>query len=167
MKSIVPFYSQYGEDVPDDWKPKTCGIMALRMAVESKIGGKLNAKELIETGVTNGAYITGIGWRHDGLVALAMKNGAQAYRKEFADVGEGLDFVKSAMQKEELVIVSIRVDNKRDTHLILLTNIGEENGEKGFYYNDSAERTSASGQNLFLSEIEFTRVWRKLAIFVA
>jgi uncharacterized protein YvpB len=162
MKMDIPFYSQHAVDVPIEWRDRACGIIALRMVIESKTGNILDPKVLIETGVMNGAYSPGIGWKHDGLVALAMKYGLPSYRKEFTDTTQGIEFIKLALDKGEIVISSIRIDGKKGTHLIVLVGFDE----KGFYYHDSAKLDKSSGTNLFIREEEFARLWRKLAIFV-
>jgi Peptidase_C39 like family len=162
----LPFYSQKATDVPKDWQYRACGVASLRMAIEAKVGKAKNTEELINEGVKIGAYLPGIGWKHDGLITLAKNNGAQGYRKEFPDKAEGIEYLRQAIKRGEYPIVSVRVDGLADSHLVVLSEYGEQGGTRGFFYNDPAKEDSKSGAHIFISLDEFTRLWRGLAVFI-
>lgn len=178
----LPFFSQHAEDVPEAWRPRACGVTALRMALARR-AVEVSTVELVEEGVASDAYQEGIGWRHDGLVALAKRHGARAYRKEFRAHqklphflaqpyeafmrGYGERILRRALSRGETPIVSLTVDGMADTHLVPLQGYGEREGESGFFYNDPARPDAEHGENLFMSEREFRRRFRRLAIFVA
>jgi ABC-type bacteriocin/lantibiotic exporter with double-glycine peptidase domain len=157
----VPFYSQHAADVPEEWRRRACGVIALRMAL-AHFGKEVSPAELIEAGVAAGAYDPKFGWRHDGLVALAQAHGVEASRKEFKkNLDEGIAHLRAAVIAAQVPIVSLRVEGMTDTHLVAL--VGADTN--GFFYNDPA-LDSATGQNIFVSNVEFSRRWRGLAIFI-
>ncbi len=162
MKLDIPFYSQHDSNVPEEWRHRACGVVSLRMALESKTGKVFEPKILIEKGVEEGAYIQGVGWKHDGLVRLANENGCEAYRKEFSDSAEGIEYLKQVFDKGEIPIVSVRFVDSKDSHLITLCGYTDE----GFFYNDSAKMNETDGKGAFIKTEEFVQIWRKLAIFV-
>lgn len=157
----VPFYSQHAENVPEEWRRRACGVIALRMAL-AHFGVEVSPAELIEAGVASGAYHEGIGWRHDGLVALAQSHGVRASRKEFKhNSGEGIAYLHEAFAAGQVPVVSLRVDGMTDTHLVPLVAADEN----GFHYHDPALDV-ATGTNLFILDSEFLRRWRGLVIFI-
>ncbi len=157
----VPFYSQHAEDVPLEWRHRACGIIALRMAL-AHFGKEVSPTELIETGVATGAYDPKFGWRHDGLIALAQKWGVKAERKEFKkNLEEGSVYLRESLANGQVPIVSLRVEGITDTHLVAL--VGAD--ANGFLYNDPA-LDATTGSHLAISNVDFLRRWRALAIFV-
>lgn len=188
MRHEVPYVSQYDESIPEEWRQRSCGIAALRMALGAALPGQPlpTVPELIEEGVRMGAYVEGVGWRHDGLVQLAQHYGAHAFRREYrfraqrfvppqiqdlfsyAQFLWGFAALHSAVSRGVVPIVSVTVPGKRDTHLVPLVGYGEEQGTTGFYYHEPAvEPGAADAQFRFLSLEEFYMRWRRLAIFVA
>lgn len=186
MRHEVPYFSQYDESIPEEWRDRSCGITALRMALGAALPGQTlpSVTELIEEGIESGAYIEGVGWRHDGLVKLAKQYGANAYRGEYRIRGQsrlpqflkaayehvlflkGLSTVHNVVSRGGVPIVSVTVPGKRDTHLIPLVGYGEEGGQTGFYYHEPAAEVGSGGEYRFMSIAEFHVRWRRLAIYV-
>lgn len=176
MKLNVPYYSQYSAEVPEDWQPRSCGIVALRMALAFVTHAAPTPQDLINEGVARGAYLSGIGWKHDGLVSLAEKYGARAHRREFkgrrgtwrlvmrvtgaVHARQGLSYLRRALKEGTVPIVSIRVEGSRDTHLVPLVGFDQH----GFTYHEPA---AEDGANRTMTTTEFLHAWRRLAIFVA
>ncbi len=165
----APYYSQHAEEVEESWRPRACGIVSLRMALEA-VGGKVESSQaLINEGVDAGAYIQGIGWKHAGLVALAEKHGAKAYRKEFRKWYWHLNpllmqfALTFRMRRGEVPIVSLTVEGKKDTHLVPLVAYDA----KGFYFNEPAAKSAAEGARKFISYSDFGLRFRRLAIFIS
>lgn len=103
----VPYYSQRLDVKRVFWRPRACGIVALKMAMDYHGRGaagykKKSADVLIDEGVKMGAYYDrfggwirdpevirilkaqGLGWIHQGLVRLARQQGfKKTFRKEW------------------------------------------------------------------------------------
>lgn len=169
MQLPVAYYSQYDSEIPEEWKKRSCGIVALRMALSQKRENDIQSSwGLVQEGVSSGAYMEGVGWKHAGLVDLAKKHGAQAFRREFRSW-----FLKTfyflaeqhlvmSLKRGVVPIVSLTVPDKNDTHLVPL--IGYD--ETGFIYHEPAAHTSEEGGAKHISYADFKKRWRKLAIFV-
>lgn len=166
MQFDIPFYSQHDESIPEKWRKSGCGCTALKMALEYLVGEETpSVSELIMEGASSGAYIDGIGWRHDGLVALAKTYGTNSYREEFKnDKNLGVESLKEKLEKGHTPIVSIARDHNDSStfHLVPLTGFDDN----GFYYNDSSYDTKEEGKGLFVGLEDFLKLWRGLAIFV-
>ena len=177
----VPFYSQYDESVPAEWRERACGIVCLKMALEVYSSASFSMLDLINEGLSiPGAYQEGVGWTHRGLVLLAHNRGVPAYQEEFCSenpkTGQSLEhrqneLIRYGVKKfrEELMrgkailaSVSKEFTGGTSSHLVLLT----EAATGGFKYNDPAKRTSAEGANQFISEDDFQKAWRHLCIVV-
>ncbi|MCI0620032.1 C39 family peptidase [Candidatus Wolfebacteria bacterium] len=166
----VPFYSQNGDDVPEEWHGRACGITVLKMALEYYTSVLQNTSiripdvgKLIGEGVAMGGYLDNVGWKHDALVALAKTHGAQAHRAEFKnDKQKGVEELQQALGRGEVPAVSISTDHTdpRTFHLVALTGYDE----KGFFYNDPA-RGATEGKEKFILYDDFQKVWRGLAVF--
>lgn len=165
----MPFISQYSDDIPSEWRSRACGVTALAMAMAT--GGKsVPVQELIEEGLQRGAYLSGIGWKHSGLVNMAANRGFKAYRKEFRRLGPFKGFpykavrwyLRKSLAKGIVPIVSLSFDEVEDTHLVALTGFDEG----GWFYNDSSKLSREDGFNRYMSDKEFARLFRRLAIFI-
>lgn len=187
MRKEVPYFSQYDEDIPEEWRKRSCGITSLRMALGAALPGVPlpTVRELIEEGVESGAYIENVGWSHQGLVNLAEKYGARAFRGEYRMrpqrylpnmlksflnkflLSRGVATLYASIEVGLVPIVSVTVEGKADTHLVPLVGFGSEGGEVGFYYHEpAAEPGQADAQFRFMNIKDFSKRWRRLAIFV-
>ncbi len=186
MRIEVPYFSQYDERIPEEWQGRSCGIVSLRMALGAVVPHKElpSPAELIASGVSSGAYVAGIGWRHDGLMRLAELCGARAHRSEFrirkyamphvisswlnkAFFNYGVALLRSSVQKGTVPIISVTVDGKSDTHLVPIVSWGKREGVLGFYYHEPASQPEDNDALYrFMSIDELGRRWRRLAIFI-
>ncbi len=164
----VPYHSQHAEDVEEVWRPRACGIASLRMALEALGSTVDSTQELIEHGLKLGAYIQGVGWKHQGLVELAEARGASAYRREFKKWWWKVHpyFVRrelaAALKRGEVPIISVTVEGKTDTHLVPLVGYDKS----GFYFHEPAAHSATEGANKKISFKDFTARFRNLAIFI-
>lgn len=169
MQLPVTYYSQYDQEIPEEWKKRSCGIVALRMALSLRKEASVQSSwGLVQEGLSGGAYKDGVGWKHDGLVQLAKKHGAHAFRREFRSwflktfYFFAEQHLRMSLQRGIVPIVSLTVPDKNDTHLVPL--IGYDN--TGFIYHEPAAHTPEEGRAKHISFADFKKRWRKLAIFV-
>ena len=185
IKHAVPFTSQHDDaHVPKEWQDRACGIVALKMISDHgfRSAKTVPVQILLQTTLDNGGYMQDIGWKHESLVDLAKQNGFHAYRKEFripyiiynyapksildfAGVVSreyGIFYLKRKIKKGIIPIVSL--STKNGGHLVPVVGYGVNRIERGFYYNDSAEKTQESGYHKFISYTDFRKKWRKLSI---
>jgi len=164
----VPFYSQYVDISDPYWIIRSCGITCVKMALDY-FGAKTPALgDLIKEAVEMGAYGDS-GWYHDGLVAVAEKYGAEAYRKEDMDNKSGYLELRNAIAEGGVAIVSVvqRLLGRKKYHQVLLIGYREdENGLRGFYYHDPASSDHEQGRGLYVSLDVFKVYWRNKAIFL-
>lgn len=186
VRNAVPYHSQHDTSIPDEWRKRSCGVTALWMALTHNTKtGVPTVAALIEEGVASGAYLPNVGWRHDGLVALAKAHGKYAWRREFRVrarsrlpkvlIGAfnwfllrwGMYTLVRAIRAGVVPIVSVTVPDKEDTHLMPLVGFSKEHGTHVLYYHEPAalpETQDGAGRSIELSE--FMRRWRRLALFV-
>lgn len=178
MKLAVPYYSQYLNVTDHEWQSRACGVVCLKMLLESKGVKTPSIDEMIKDGVVLGAYSEN-GWLHDGLIALGEKYGAKLYRKEFrkkdADTDtldklniEGVDMIIGELYEGRPVVISaiknFEVHNK--FHMVLVVGADIEDGVvKGFYYHDPDSHTESKGEYQFVTLTTFIDSWRRMAIF--
>ncbi len=176
----VPFYSQYDESVPAEWRDRACGIMCLKMAMETYSSSTFAVHDLITEALAVKAYQEGTGWNHQGLVYMAHNRGIPAYQEEFKSLDyltneprtvmqdqlmrHGIRKFKSELSHGNIVLVSVGKDMQAggSPHIVLL--VGAERG--GFLYHDPHKETPAQGANQLIQEENFVKAWRLLSIVV-
>lgn len=119
------------------WKNSACGVLCLRMAVESWGGSVIGIKKYIDEGVAIGAYSHKNGWNHAGLAELAGKFGLSASNS----VSLKTESIKDCLVKGGLVMISIKTAfktkrnwrekiffwRKRGGHLCLISGFETQN----------------------------------------
>ncbi|PIP58191.1 MAG: hypothetical protein COX02_01645 [Candidatus Vogelbacteria bacterium CG22_combo_CG10-13_8_21_14_all_37_9] len=78
--------SQYLDVSDPDWQTRACGIIALKMVLDSLNYQTPSADKMIAEGLKQEAYLPGIGWKHVGLANLAKFYGAQARNYDWLDL---------------------------------------------------------------------------------
>ena len=176
MKIPASYYSQYLDVTDEKWQPRACGIVCLKILLESRGVSLPSLDEMIEQGVAIGAYGES-GWKHDGLIALAEMYGAQIERAEWRKSDyknqeelneEGIQFIISELRAFRAVIVSVikKFQDDDKFHMVVLIGLEEKNGEvTGFYYHDSDAKVREEGENLLVPIDIFRSKWRRMAIF--
>ena len=178
MRSNVPYYSQRTDVTDQAWQSRACGVACVAMVIVYRGGVIKSLDALIEEGREIGAYREGVGWMHDGLVALAGRHGLKLYREEFKDetvegeqhLEQGIEKIVTALKQGRLVLVSVArgFEDATKPHLVLLTGTeGDEGAITGFYYHDPDADTKEAGMNQFVPLEIFKRFWRRLVIFEA
>jgi hypothetical protein len=161
---IVPFHSQHGEAVPEEWRWRACGIACLKTVIDMYSSVPVAISTLIDEGVREEAYLEGVGWKHDGLVELAKLHGVRASRDEFkGSIQKGIAVIKEHLKNGGFVMASVATEheNQKTFHLVLLIAVDKN----GFYYNDSAKKSAEDGQGIYISFKDFQKYWRGLVIF--
>ncbi len=140
MAFEIPLYSQFLDVSLKDWRDRSCGIVALKMLMEFLGAETPNADTLIKEGIEAGAYIPNVGWKHQGLVDLAVQHGLRGERFDWSGrtPGEALRNLKKLLASGP-VLCSIHrdFDPERGGHLIVVT--GMENRSVS-YADPAAER---------------------------
>lgn len=176
MKLIVPYYSQYLNVTDPEWQPRACGVVCLKMLLDSKHVQTPLLDEMIAQGDAIGAYGES-GWKHDGLVALAKQYGVKLERAEWRQSDtktsdelneEGINTILRQLEIRSPVIVSAikNFEIKNKFHMVLIVGAEIEEGiVKGFYYHDPDSYTETKGAYQFVPYGIFSTAWRRMAIF--
>jgi hypothetical protein len=182
MKLNIPFLSQNDSSISLDWKGRSCAVVCLKMCLDFYKQGIPAVEDLIKEGEIIGAYASGIGWKHDGLIRLAHNHGVPAYPEEFRSVkvslesktfsdsefGDhlvniGLQRIKDSINKNIPVIVAFLpgFGSVKNFHDLVVVGF-EEN--QGFIVHDPSD--SDPKESALIDEETFKKFWRKFAIFV-
>jgi len=152
----VPFYSQFVDITPVEWRKIGCGIASLAMLVDF-YKPAVSVDVLLQEGINSGAYIQNAGWSHQGLINLA---------KDYGLVGKAVGLSDLSMEEafgkleDEVgvgpVIVSVHYTFQPTNpipHLVVV------NGVKDglVYYNDPAEEMGGGS----ISIEQFQSAWKK------
>lgn len=152
----VPFYSQFTDITPPEWKKISCGIASLAMLIDF-YGDAVVADELLQEGIQSGAYITDAGWSHAGLIALAQQHGLEGRTQGLSHLSmtDAFAALKTALAEGPVMVsVHYTFDPQNPIpHLVVITGVAD-----GLvYYNDPAEDAGAGT----VSITQFTSAWKK------
>lgn len=173
MKLKVPFFWQYDESIPQDWRHRACTMSSLSMVLRF-FEREVTPSEIIKEGLSlKGAYIQGVGWDHKASSWLAHNHGVQAYSEEFRTLVEnkpsqydqiflenGIKKIKKSVESGIPVLVSIKMDFKEENNPHTIVIVGTT--ENGFLYHDSKYE---DGTYREVSEEVFKHAWRRFAVF--
>lgn len=169
MKLDVPYYSQWLDIDSEHWRPRSCGICALKMTMDflDANSGSPAPDDLIKRALAiPGAYSPQSGWVHDGLLSLAKQYGfASSFRMEWPEGAGAEDYISGLIAKGIPVIASVQ--SPSGGHLTLLTGVREKAGEiTGFYMNDPDSRDRLSGKDKFIPIADFLALWKRRIIII-
>lgn len=158
----VPFFSQFADITPVEWKKVGCGIASLAMLVDFYKPGSASVDELLQDGIASGAYLSSAGWTHAGLINIAKKFGLTGESRSLADLSMTDAFAKLAtVVAEGPVMVSVHYTFEPTNpipHIVVVN--GVKDGK--VFYNDPAE--GAGGHSLSIEK--FKGAWKKRYISI-
>lgn len=152
----VPFFSQFNDITPAEWKKVGCGIASLAMIIEFYEPGATTVDTLLKEGISAGAY-SDAGWSHAGLINLSKKYGLNGTSNDLS--GSTMDSAFTRLKHvldEGPVMVSVHYtfDPKNPIpHLVVIN--GVRDGK--VYYNDPAEKSGGRA----ISVDQFQSAWKK------
>ncbi len=158
----VPFYSQIRNISSPKWQKLSCGIADLAMIINFYKPGAVVPDVLLMEGLAAGAFIDGVGWKHQGLADLAASYGLKGKIYGFSHLNKTEAFAALLeFLKDGPVIASVHYTfdpNSTIPHLVVI------NGVEGdfIYYNDPATR----GGNQKISIAGFLRGWKERIIVI-
>ncbi len=153
----VPFFSQFDDVTPANWKKVACGVTSLGMLVEYYKPHTTTVDILLDQGIKSGAYIDNVGWSYAGLIGLARKYGLDGEATDLgrSTVDAAFESFKKAVQKGP-VIASVHYTFEPTNpipHLVVINSIDGDT----IHYNDPAEHSG----NGTLTVEKFKRAWKK------
>jgi len=158
----LPLYSQFGDITPVKWRKVACGVTSLAMVINYYEPGATSADRLLQQGIDDGAYVSGAGWSHQGLVLLSEKYGFEGKTYDLSGSSNAAAFAKfKEFLKDGPVIVSVhyKMDPKNPIpHLVVLNGIDGDT----LYYNDPAAREAGKE----ISAGDFQKAWKKRFIVI-
>jgi len=162
MPYQVPLYSQISDISSVEWKQKGCGVTDIAMIVNFYKPNTTSVQKVLEEAIAGGAYQKNVGWKHDGLAALAKKHGliGKIYDLSNLDKETAFDQFKDII-KEGPAIASIHrgFDPKSSFgHLIVITGFDDDL----VYYNDPGKHDGIRK----VSITDFMKGWKKSLIVV-
>lgn len=174
----VPFFSQYDESVPQEWRDRACGIICLKMALKGRSSAAFAVNDLIKEAQAIYASLgqefdVKNGWSHQVLVYIAHNHGIPAYQEEFKSLDPraeeqlaryGVKKFKEELARGKTILASVLKGFKSDgeMHMVLLMGIRGND----FQYHDPAGTSAEQGANQIISEEEFFKYWRRLSVIV-
>jgi len=153
----VPFYSQFADITPVEWRKVGCGIASVAMLIDFYSSEIVDVDSLLLAGIKSNAYLDDAGWTHNGLIDLSKQFNLDGASYSLSHLTmESAFMALEGVVKEGPVMVSVHYTFKPTNpipHLAVVTGIDNER----VYYNDPAE---AVGQNSISIE-QFQSAWKK------
>lgn len=162
MPYNVPLYSQISDISSVAWKQKGCGVTDVAMIVEFYKPNTTSVQKVLEEGLKSGAYQKNVGWKHDGLAALAVKHGLVGKTLDLSSLNKESAFEEfKTIVEEGPVIASIhRGFNPQSSygHLVVVTGFDDDE----VFYNDPGKREGIRK----VSISDFMKGWKKRLIVI-
>lgn len=162
MPYNVPLYSQISDISSVEWQQKGCGVADLAMIIEFYKPKTTSVQKVLEEALSGGAYEKNVGWKHDGLAALAVKHGLVGRTYDLSSLDKNTAFSQfQDIIKEGPAVASIhRGFNPKSPfgHLVVITGFDEN----FIYYNDPGKHDGIRK----VSVTEFMKGWKKRLIVV-
>lgn len=162
----IRLYSQYLDVLSDEWKPRSCGIVSLKMVLEYLCGEIYDADDLVADGVERDGFIKGIGWKHQALVDMANARGCDAKREDWSEHApyDALERLSVALQSGPVIasVYSNLDPTTQSGHLVVVTGI--EHGR--VFYNDPAAHTRTDIARWAKVE-DFLNGWKRRVILIS
>jgi len=123
MKEL-PHYSQFLDVTKKGWKVRACGVASLAMILDHYKQTETSIDELIDHGVSIGAYNKELGWIHSGIVNIAKHKGFKGERFDWKDIDTSVSFNKMSDHLKNGPIIASIHKNFNPTlsgHLVVIT----------------------------------------------
>ncbi len=170
----VPYYSQRLDVRRAFWRPRACGMVALKMAMDYLGTGsarhkKSSVDQLIDLGMAIHAHDPENGWIHNGLVAIAKLGGfKKSYRQEWAtkDRIDGVEIIVELLSDKTPVLASMM--SRTGGHLVTLVGLmtDAEGACVGFFYHDPNAADRKKGKNKKITLNTFMKDWKGRIVVV-
>ncbi|MBM4389206.1 MAG: C39 family peptidase [Deltaproteobacteria bacterium] len=167
MRYEIPAYSQYLDVKNRAWKRRSCGIVALKMAMdyyEPRRAAIRSIPRLIKKGMRMHAYVRNVGWSHRGLAHIA---------ETYSFRGKNYDWWKETPRRALTklnrylgngpVLASVYRDLRPNAHGHLVVIAGLEKGTI-YYYNPDSRTKSRIARHASLKK--FLRGWKRRIIVI-
>ncbi len=159
----VPFYSQFKDISSAKWQKVGCGIASLAMIIDYYKPGQMSSVDkLLEEGISNGAYLNGTGWIHNGLINVSKEYGLNgtAYDLSYKNTNDALNELEKDLDNGPVIAsVHYTFDPQNPIpHLVVLNKIEGDN----LYYNDPSETSGGKS----ISVQDFIKGWKKRYIVI-
>jgi len=158
----VPFYSQFRDIHAAEWQKLGCGIASLAMLIDFYKPQNISVNDLLNEGISAGAFIDGAGWSHRGLVLLANAHGLSGANYDLSRLNTDEAFAEfKQFLQEGPVIASVRYKFEATNpipHLVVINGIDQD----FIYYNDPAE--TSGGKSISIPD--FLKSWKKRFIVI-
>lgn len=159
---LVPFYSQFKDIECLSWRKVGCGIASLAMIIDYYSKEKINVEDLLQTGISSGAYDNRHGWIHQGLINIAKSYDLIGSTYNYSTLSEDSSITKlKELLEDGPVMASIFYKfNPKSTipHLIVVDGIYNNT----VYYNDP----SAKGGQKEIPIADFQKGWKRKVIVI-
>jgi predicted double-glycine peptidase len=153
----VPYYSQFADISSPAWQKVGCGIASTAMIIDFYSDEPIHVDSLLQTGISNRAYLDTAGWIHAGLINLTKAYGldGSSHSLQHQSMTEAFKHLREVVAGGP-VMVSVHYTFQPTNpipHLAVVTGIDDER----VYYNDPAE----PGANNSISIEQFKSAWKK------
>ncbi|MCA9355479.1 C39 family peptidase [Candidatus Kaiserbacteria bacterium] len=153
----VPFFSQFTDITPVEWRKVGCGIASVAMLIDFYKPGEVSIDALLQDGIKAGVFLSDAGWTHAGLIALSNKFGLTGESHSLADLGmeSAFDELEDTLE-EGPVMASVHYTfdpNNPIPHLVVVNGVSDGK----VFYNDPAEDNGGGA----LSIAKFKSAWKK------
>lgn len=133
-------YSQHLDVVDKSWRPRACGIVALKTTMDELGARTPDIDRLITIGLELGAYQEEVGWRHQGLIDIAEQFDLRGQMYDWTDQppDEAIEALRKILRENpHTTIASIGKDFKPENggHLIVLRCVM---GQRILYYEPNS-----------------------------
>jgi len=153
----VPFFSQFADITPVEWRKVSCGIAGVSMLIDFYQPGSAVPDLLLQQGRAAGAFLSDAGWTHQGLINLTKQFGLNGYSRDMAGLSMSSAFSElKEVLKDGPVMVSVHYTFQPTNpipHLVVVNGVADGK----VFYNDPAE---ASGGGSISIE-QFQSAWKK------
>jgi hypothetical protein len=175
MKIDVPYYSQHADITDESWKNRSCGIVALKILLETTSADDTSLDDLLLEGIKINGFGPS-GWKHQKLVEIADIHGVDLERKEYRSedvqrrelmLGDAIETFTGLIESSKPVIVSAVKNFSEESkfHLVVLVGYEQKGTEvAGFYYHDPDAQNMDDGAYIYVEIGTFKKYFRGLAI---